>query len=431
MPAASRLASRLVLGAVGVVVVGVGTTIGAGWTLARAGGEMLSEWRAAFVLGTIIAIVLGTAASLAVRWLLRELVQPLEAAERIVAEVARGNLAFPDGALRTDSTAAAGLMAELRVMRDTLRLLAASVQSAAKETAGTAEALALATRRLRLSGTAVAGAAGAIGTRAEGQGHAVREAADDAARMRAIAEELAGGAAEAAGRTRELAGRARGYEAALGASGERLTTLSADVDAGTLEAEQLAHAGGEVERFVVQTKAIARQTHLLSLNAAIEAARAGAAAEGFSTVAEEVRLLAVRAAREAGETTDAVRNVLERVAAARERLLRLGGGALDARGAATAAADGLRGVANDADADAQWMHRIADSAEELRELVDTIAARLGDVAGGATGAADDAVRLGAATGQLEDAADALATVTSRLAAAAARLSTSAGNFRVD
>lgn len=431
MPSNSRPPSRLFLGAVGLVLLGAGTAVGAGLALGRAGGETLSEGRAALVLGTIVTLVLGAAVSLAMRWLRRELVAPLEAAERIVGEVARGNLAFPDGALRTDSQSAAGLMAELRAMRDALRLLAAAVQTAATEAQSTTEALAQATRRLRLSGTAVAGTAGVIGKRAETQGDAVREAADDAARMREIAEELAGGAAEAAGRTRELAGRARGYEAALGASGVRLTTLSADVDAGTAEAEQLAQAGGEVERFVAQTKAIARQTHLLSLNAAIEAARAGDAAEGFSTVAEEVRLLAVRAAREAGETTDAVRSVLDRVAAARERLLRLGEGALDARGAATAAADGLRGVASDADADAQWMQRIATSAEELRELVDAIAARLGDVAGGATASADNATRLGDATSQLDAAADALAAVTSRLAAASSRLATSAGAFRVD
>lgn len=431
MSAASRPRSRILLGAIGYVLLGTGTAVGAAWTLARAGGDALSDGRAALILATIMALVLGAGAVLGARWVRRELVEPIDAAQRIAAEVARGNLALPDGALRTDSDAATGLMAELRTMRDTLRLLAGAVQSAAAETATTAEALGQATRRLRRSGTEMAGAAGAVGQRAGAQGAAVRDAADDAARMRNIAEELAGGAAEAAGRTRELAGRARGYEAALGASGQQLASLSADVDAGTAEAEQLAQAGGEVEQFVTQTKSIARQTRLLSLNAAIEAARAGDAAEGFSTVAEEVRTLAVRAAREAGETTEAVRSVIDRVQAARERLLRLGAGALDARSAAQAAADGLRGVASDADADAQWMTRIAASADELRELVDAIAARLGDVAGGTDDAAGDAARLGTATRELESAADALAGVTSRLGAAAARLQTSASAFRID
>jgi methyl-accepting chemotaxis protein len=364
------------------------------------------------------------------RWLNARITEPVKAAGRIAGQVAGGDLSVAVVTSRVEAGEVGDLLTSVQAMVVALRRLVGAIRTAADDAAAMAAEISASTQQMSASTQEMASTSQDLTRRAGEQAQTVRAAAGDASRILQIATTLARGSDETARRNAALADLARGHKTALDQSTNQLTKLAEEGRRGAEDAEALAQASAEIEKFVSQARAVATQTNMLALNAAIEAARAGPQGRGFAVVADEVRKLASLAGASAGETADTVRGVLARVQAMRDHLARLAEGGAAAQEAARHAAQGLATVAGEADANDAWSRGIAASAGEVRALVEEIAARLAAVTEGTDGLLAAAQQLAASSQEQSASTQEIASSANQLAQAADNLTATVKSFRL-
>jgi methyl-accepting chemotaxis protein len=218
---------------------------------------------------------------------------------------------------------------EFRVLAGAFTGMAGRMRTIVGETVTTASSLGVSASELSASSEEVATATGEVSSAmvhiaagAEQQAQGIRAVEEALQEMRDRASEIDGTADGVRERMRQVRSLAETRRHDIGLAVASLLELREVVQQSGDDVAQLQRGSDRIASFAGTIQGIARQTNLLALNAAIEAARAGEQGRGFAVVADEVRKLADGSARAADEVTDAVhliRQQIDTVVATMER----------------------------------------------------------------------------------------------------------------
>ena len=145
-----------------------------------------------------------------------------------------------------------------------------------------------------------------VSSGAQGLSQGATEQASSIEELSATMNDISAKIQETAGTTREASRLSNMAGQSVMVSNEKMREMS-------LAMEEITEKSQEISKIIKTIDDIAFQTNILSLNAAIEAARAGAAGKGFAVVADEVGNLAQKSAKAAQNTSSLIEETIEAV----------------------------------------------------------------------------------------------------------------------
>jgi methyl-accepting chemotaxis protein len=286
------------------------------------------------------------------------------------------------------------------LLRRELERSLATLESSRAQVSATASGVASSAEQLEGSAAELASRAAATG--------------DEGAQMTEASQRLAAGA-------RALQDRSRQHAATAESARQRAAAVRGVLDAleaGVAEVEravkgseqsfaQLRDRAEDVGGFVESAQDVAAQTHMLALNAGLQAAGAGEHGRAFAVIAAEIRRLSLDSSAGAAEMARLVADIrarmdalLEAMARVRSRSAQLAEGFHEARatleaidGTVQALGDAMQANAMDADRQAEASLRVSASIERMAELLRAQALVTADVAGTSTSLAGHAAGL--------------------------------------
>nr|WP_248738368.1 methyl-accepting chemotaxis protein [Pseudomonas sp. MWU12-2029] len=227
------------------------------------------------LISTLLALLVGVIAAFIIT---RQITRPLQETMAVVERIASGDLSHNVIVTRRDELGV--LQQGIARMGVTLRDLISGIRDGVTQIASAAEELSAVTEQT---------SAGVNSQKIE-----TDQVATAMHEMTATVQEVARNAEEASQAAAAADGEAREGDKVVNEAIAQIERLASEVVRSTEAMSVLQQESDKIGSVMDVIKAVAEQTNLLALNAAIEAARAGEAGRGFAVVADEVRGLAQR-----------------------------------------------------------------------------------------------------------------------------------------
>ena len=364
------------------------------------------------------------------RFIEKRITGPAAQLARVAQAVADGDLSKEVTLAQTDDEigrlahAIAGMISELR-------RLALVLNETTDETARMTAEITASSEEMAASAGQIAHTAADLSHQSTLMAETIHGLAEASEQLVSTAGDLDEGAREGTERNSRLRSLAVENRARLDDSSKALTTLTADAEASAAAIDQLAEASEEIRTFVSLVQKLARQSKLLALNAAMEAARAGDHGHGFAVVAEEMRRLSAMSSDAAERTERVVSGVLKGVAESRASSARTLDTVHSVRGATEQGSRSFGNIEQAVIEADQWSSAIQLTVTSASGLAHELRSKLDSLATGTESFAAAMQEVAASSEEQSASTEQIAAAASVLSGAADRLSKVVSNLRIE